>query len=69
MYQRIVNRIIALSAFLVVAGCSSTPPQPAAEGGILSAAELQSMIQVTVTQLGPVEEKVDDATIVAAAEY
>ena len=69
MYQKLVNKIIVLSAIMVLAGCSNTPPQPAADGGILSAAELQSKIQVTVTKLGPVEEQVDDATIVAAAEH
>ena len=67
MNKVIVSKIMVLVALSALAGCSNTPAQPATEGGILSATELQSMIEVTVTQLDPIEEQpADEATIIAA---
>ncbi len=44
------KKIIVLAVVAALAGCSNIPAQPATDGGILSAEELQSMIQVTVTE-------------------
>jgi hypothetical protein len=66
-------KIIVLSTLLALTGCGGMPAQPAttaSNGAILSAADLQSMIQVTVTQLEPVDEKdtIHQEAIVAANE-
>jgi len=54
MKNGIYSKIMMLGAVLVLAGCGTIPAQPAAtvsaDDAILSAEELQSMIQVTVTQ-------------------
>jgi len=73
MKRTIVYKIIVLSTLSALAGCSGMQAQPvttASNGAILSSADLQSMIQVTVTQLGPVDEKdtIDQEAIVAANE-
>jgi len=58
MNRKLTNKIIVLSAISVLTGCSSIQTQPtkvAANRPILSAAQAQSMIRVTVTSLAPIE--------------
>ena len=50
MNKEKLSKIIVLAVVAAMAGCSNIPAQPATDGGILSAEELQSMIQVTVTE-------------------
>ena len=60
MNTKYISKIIALSLLVALAGCGSNPAQSsstASKGAILSAADLQSMIQVTVTQLESEEEQ------------
>ena len=67
MNTEILCKIIVLSTLTALAGCSGMQAQPAttaSNDAILSAADLQSMIQVTVRQIEPVE----DQAIVAANE-
>ena len=60
MNKENVQKIIILTALLAAGGCSSVPAQSgykAAGQPILSAEDAQSMINVTVTTLAPVEEQ------------
>lgn len=73
MNRKSIYKIIVLSTLAALTGCGGMQAQPvttASNGAILSAADLQSMIQVTVTQLEPVDEKdtIDQEAIVAANE-
>lgn len=68
MKQEFYNKIIALGVLLAAGGCSSIATQNehvAAERPILSAADAQAMIQVTVTILPPIDAA---ESIVAAAD-
>ena len=60
MNKEIIYKIIVLSTLTALTGCGGMQAQPAttaSNGAILSAEDLQSMIQVTVTQLAPEEEQ------------
>lgn len=63
-----VRKIIILTALLAAGGCSSVPAQSSYKATgqpILSAADAESMISVTVTSLAPVE---DSEELVAAID-
>ncbi|MGI9201993.1 MAG: hypothetical protein ACR2QL_13100 [Woeseiaceae bacterium] len=60
MNTRNIFTIIVLGVLTTLTGCGGMQAQPAttaSNGAILSAEDLQSMIQVTVTQLAPEEEQ------------
>jgi len=72
MHKGIVNKIILLLSIIALGGCaaSGTPLAVNADDKpILSAAEAQSMIRVTVRTLPPpVGHEMADETIVAAID-
>ena len=63
MNKGIVKLISILAALVVVSGCSNMAPQSSADRPILSAAEAQAQIKVTVRALAPA---IEQETIVAA---
>ena len=63
MNNGIIKKISILAAVLAISGCSIVAPNNAAERPILSAAEAQAQIRVTVRPLAPIA---DPDTVVAA---
>ncbi len=71
MNKGMFSKIMLLASIVALSGCASAGAQLATDNGprpILSAAEVESMIRVTVVKLPPPEEQEERETIVAAAD-
>ena len=69
MKKGLLNRLMALAVFAAITGCSTVPVQQLSDKydrPILSAAQIDSMIRVEVTELAPVAV---EETVVAAAGF
>ena len=56
MNKGIVTLISILAALIVVSGCSNMAPQSSADRPILSAAQAQAQIKVSVRTLAPITD-------------